>query len=123
MSFSRMIRGMAVAVVAMTAFALTTESANAQYYGHHGHRVQRGPSCYGGGFSHYSYRPGLSISLGTGYGSGIGFGYSNRMLYSRPVYHNTTHYDYHPGGYIRHRNHLHYVPGHYDLHRTGHWHR
>jgi hypothetical protein len=24
---------------------------------------------------------------------------------------------------VRHYNHYHYIPGHYDLHRTGHWHR
>jgi hypothetical protein len=22
---------------------------------------------------------------------------------------------------VRHRNHYHYVPGHYDFHDTGHW--
>jgi hypothetical protein len=22
---------------------------------------------------------------------------------------------------VRHRNHFHYVPGHYDFHETGHW--
>jgi hypothetical protein len=38
-------------------------------------------------------------------------------------WHNTSHYDYHPGGYQRHYNHYDYVPGHYDYHRTGHWDR
>lgn len=41
---------------------------------------------------------------------------------SYPRWHDTTHYDWHPGGFYRHRNHYHYVPGHYDLHRDGHWH-
>ncbi|TWU29431.1 hypothetical protein [Bythopirellula polymerisocia] len=36
-------------------------------------------------------------------------------------YHDTSHYDYHPGGYVRHYNHFDYVPGHYDYHQTGHW--
>lgn len=36
-------------------------------------------------------------------------------------WHNTSHYDWHPGYYRRHRNHYHYMPGHYDYHRTGHW--
>ncbi len=36
-------------------------------------------------------------------------------------WHDTSHYDYHPGRYVRHRNHFHYEPGHYDLHETGHW--
>lgn len=39
-----------------------------------------------------------------------------------PVWHDTTHLDYHPGGLVPHRNHFHYVPGHYDVHRTGHYH-
>jgi hypothetical protein len=30
--------------------------------------------------------------------------------------------DYHPGYSWRHGNHFHYEPGHYDLHRDGHWH-
>ena len=41
--------------------------------------------------------------------------------YNRSTWHNTSHWDYHPGGYVRHNNHYDYVPGHYDYHRTGHW--
>lgn len=37
-------------------------------------------------------------------------------------WHDTSHYDYHPGGFERHGNHFHYVPGHWDYHQTGHWH-
>jgi hypothetical protein len=37
------------------------------------------------------------------------------------VWHDTSHYDYHPGEFIRHGNHYHYVPGHYDYHPQGHW--
>ena len=40
---------------------------------------------------------------------------------SYPQWHDTSHYDWHPGGFVPHGNHYHYVPGHYDLHRTGHW--
>ncbi|HRX80733.1 MAG TPA: hypothetical protein P5307_16805 [Pirellulaceae bacterium] len=36
-------------------------------------------------------------------------------------YHDTTHYDWHPGQYYRHGGHYDYVPGHYDLHRSGHY--
>jgi hypothetical protein len=36
-------------------------------------------------------------------------------------WHNTSHYDYHPGEIRRHGNHYHYTPGHYDLHEDGHW--
>ena len=38
-------------------------------------------------------------------------------------WHDTSHYDFHPGGFERHRNHYHYVPPHYDYHRDGHWDR
>ncbi len=37
------------------------------------------------------------------------------------VWHDTSHYDYHPGEYVRHGNHYDYIPGHWDYHRTGHW--
>lgn len=36
-------------------------------------------------------------------------------------WHDTSHYDYHPGGFVQHYNHYDYVPGHYDYHQTGHW--
>ncbi|WP_198422194.1 hypothetical protein [Gimesia chilikensis] len=73
----------------------------------------------------------FSLNLGNGYG------YSNygnfrgryRSYNARPYYHgrrhsywhDTSHYDYHPGGFYRHRNHYHYQPGHYDYHQSGHW--
>jgi hypothetical protein len=39
----------------------------------------------------------------------------------QPVWHDTTHWDYHPGTFRPHGNHVHYVPGHYHRHQTGHW--
>jgi hypothetical protein len=39
-----------------------------------------------------------------------------------PVWHDTTHVDYHPGGFVPHYDHFDYVPGHYHIHHTGHWH-
>ena len=36
-------------------------------------------------------------------------------------WHNTSHYDYHPGQYVRHGNHLDYQPAHYDWHPEGHY--
>lgn len=36
-------------------------------------------------------------------------------------WHDTTHYDYVPPSLVRHRNHFHYQPGGYILHRDGHW--
>jgi hypothetical protein len=56
--------------------------------------------------------------LGNGYRN---FSYGYRPIYTGPVWHDTTHYDYHPGQVVPHGNHLDYVPGHYDLHRSGHW--
>ena len=60
---------------------------------------------------------------GCGYGGYGGYGYS---AYSPVInhgwYHNTGHFDYHPGGFVPHGNHFDYVPGHYDWHNTGHWH-
>lgn len=51
-----------------------------------------------------------------------GYGPSNCYGGPRRVWHDTTHLDYHPGEFVRHRGHYHYVPGHYDVHETGHWH-
>lgn len=62
-----------------------------------------------------------------GYGGGCGYGrYPYNAFYGgwgggHAHWHDTTHYDYHPGEFVRHRNHFHHVPGHYDLHEEGHW--
>ena len=72
----------------------------------------------------------VRFSFGTGggyYGHNHGWGgydgYHGRRGRRGRVWHDTSHYDYHPGGFQRHRNHYHYVPGHYDFHRDGHWDR
>jgi hypothetical protein len=81
-------------------------------YGYgHGHTHQFGGytqrwSGYGGGY-------------GAGYGGGYGIGYEG---YRAPVYHDTSHYDYHPTRVVPHGNHYDVIPGHYHYHRTGHWH-
>jgi|SRR5690606_37000778 len=67
------------------------------HHGHHG--WHRGP-VYNGGYGHH------------GHG----------RIHRYPRWHDTSHYDYHPGGWQRHYDHYHYVPGHYDWHQTGHWH-
>ncbi|MCA9077735.1 MAG: hypothetical protein KDA93_22100 [Planctomycetaceae bacterium] len=76
---------------------------------------------------------GASAQAGHGFGWSGGHAHSNHgfhgtyvpQVYNYPTYHqtwhNTSHYDYHPGGFQRHGNHAHYVPGHVDLHRTGHF--
>jgi hypothetical protein len=48
-------------------------------------------------------------------------GYHDHHYRGRRTWHDTSHYDYHPGEFVRHRNHYHYVPGHYDYHEDGHW--
>ncbi len=64
---------------------------------------------------------------------GFGFGYRGhihrgfygrqyRSFYNYPSYHDTSHFDYHGPSLQRHYNHYHYVPGHYDFHRSGHYH-
>ncbi len=70
----------------------------------------------GGTFSGYNV-PRSATPRTTYYGGG----YNN--FYRGPVWHDTSHYHYHPGGFVPHGNHFHYIPGHYDLHRSGHWHR
>lgn len=57
-----------------------------------------------------------------GWGRGWYGGHRHYGHYHSPrVWHDTSHFDYHPGGYVRHYNHYHYVPGHYHYHGTGHW--
>lgn len=67
---------------------------------HYGHSHYR--SYYGGPYS---------------YGRSTGY-----RGYSHSRYHDTSHYDYHPGYYQRHYDHYDYVPGHYHYHRSGHYH-
>lgn len=128
------ILSVAVAVVALS-FVGSSE-ASAQGYGcSSGYGA---PSYYGGGYS----SPGLSVNIGYrspggysnpnyGYGgfnsgwggynqSGFG-GYPSYGSHVHRTWHNTTHLDYDPPSLVPHRGHLDYVPGHYDLHRTGHW--
>ena len=42
---------------------------------------------------------------------------------SRHVWHNTSHFDYHPTERVWHGNHIDVIPGHFDYHNTGHWDR
>ena len=70
------------------------------------------------GRPHYSY---YNVGYG-GYDSCYRGGYYSAYGgYGGGVWHDTSHYDYHPGEFVRHRNHYHYVPGHYDFHEDGHW--
>ncbi len=64
---------------------------------------------------------GIQIGPRYGYSGGHYGGYGHRSHRGHYDWHDTSHYDYHPGGFQRHNNHYHYVPGHYDYHRSGHW--
>jgi hypothetical protein len=74
-------------------------------HGSYAYRGYRSYNNYGG----YRYQP-YSRHY-SGYRGGHGHAH----------WHDTSHYDYHPGGFQRHYDHYHYVPGHYDFHREGHW--
>jgi hypothetical protein len=102
-------------VAVVVAFSTFGSPARAGDFGIHlagpGYHVDLGRAHYGGGY-YDGYR---------GYRS-VGYGYPGRDCYrGYKVWHDTSHYDYHPGEFVRHRNHFHYVPGHYDYHETGHW--
>ena len=125
-----------VAASAVLALSMAFSSqASAQHYGC--------GSGYGGGYS----SPRISFSVGYGGRSGYGSGYSsfnsgysgygnsgyggysgfnNYPVYgghSHRTWHDTSHLDYHAPSVVPHSGHYDYVPGHYDLHQTGHWDR
>lgn len=62
---------------------------------------------------HRSYYRGAGFHGGHG---GWGHGWSGGHSW-----HDTSHFDYHPGGYVPHYDHVDYVPGHWDYHQQGHW--
>ncbi len=102
--------GMA-ALAALTLVGLDSSAAKARGFGFH----------YGGRNVH------VDIGNPHGYRNQVAYRRSARSYYptqrSRGHYswHDTSHYDYHPGSYVRHRNHYDYTPGHYDFHREGHF--
>jgi len=97
------------AIVAFGTFASPAQAGDfAIHFGGPGYHVDigrphDGRAYYGG---HRAVRYGGYGNYGHGHGE----------------WHDTSHYDYHPGEVVRHRNHFHYVPGHYDFHETGHYH-
>ena len=74
----------------------------------------------GYGFGQMNVPPGLYTAPPFQYRAGFGGPYGG-YGYSQPVWHDTSHYDYHPGYYVPHGNHLDFVPGHYDFHQSGHY--
>ena len=87
---------------------LAPESASADGWRYQPYRY------YGGRIGTYGHRP--------------YYGYSHRSHYpsygyGRSWYHDTSHWDYHPGYTVWHGDHYDYIPGHYHWHQDGHWHR
>lgn len=103
-------RKMLVIASLFALFGRNSESAQAggvQFYvGTRYGGIYSGSPSYGNSYYGNSY-----------YGGSYGYSRGGR------AWHDTSHYDYHPGGYAPHRNHYDYVPGHYDYHQTGHWDR
>jgi hypothetical protein len=87
----------------------TTAEAGSKHHGHHGHHGHGHHAVHRHTLPYYGWQPRV-------YASPIA------PLYRPQIYHDTTHYDYHPTTVYRHGNHYHVQPGHYDLHRSGHWH-
>ena len=94
----------------------SAETASAGWGPGNGYRANSyGNSAYG----HQNYgnqtRRGYAQSGYSNWGGGYGGGHSD--------YHNTTHFNYQPPTINRHGNHFDSNPGHYDLHRSGHYDR
>lgn len=104
---SIMKRFLLIAAIVLGVFGVANVS-DVQAGGGHIHSYNN----YGYGNSYYN----------SGYGYGVG-GWGGGYGWNQPYWHDTSHYHYHPTTIYQHGNHFHVVPGHYDLHRTGHWHR
>jgi len=101
-----------VASVAFLAVGANAEDAKAQgfHFSSGGVHVDFGHPH--GGYRHFGHSRHAPHSVFHGSGHWGGHG----------RWHDTTHLDYHPGGFVPHFNHFHYVPGHYDVHHSGHFH-
>jgi hypothetical protein len=79
--------------------------------------------------SHYSYNRGFygGPRVYSSYGSrglpGIYYGRHGQGHHGHGghYWHDTSHFDYHPGGFVPHYDHYDYIPPHYDWHQEGHW--
>ena len=116
---------LALAVTALITFASSNAQAQIALHGPHGGGVHIG----GGGISLH----GGGAHWGGGHGGHWGGGHSGhwggghwggggivRPYVPAHTWHDTSHYDYHPGRVVRHGNHFDYQPGHYDWHQQGH---
>jgi hypothetical protein len=104
-----------LAIAAITILAAGGAAAEA------GHGSRSGHYSYNRGF-YGGYGPRISFYSGRGL-PGVYYGRSHHGHHGHghAYWHDTSHYDFHPGGYERHYDHYHYVPSHYDWHQDGHW--
>lgn len=120
-----------VVIVTLAALVLTagTSAANAQVWGHgYSGGISLGHGAYYG--SHSGYQGGLYSGVGVSTGlapryysphNSVQTYVSPGIRVIRPRWHDTTHLDYHAPSLYRHGSHYHFVPGHYDVHHTGHY--
>lgn len=108
-----------IAIVCAGALGTSVFASNAEaQWGHgyasrgHGHS-QHAYTAPAYGYGGYGYSPQIRSYSNYNYGTGYGYG----------GYHNTSHYDYRSPSVYRHGGHLHFQPGHYDIHRSGHGHQ
>ncbi len=123
--------GITLAATALMAIASDQAQAQVAVHGPFGGGIHVG----GGGISVHGpssgYNSGHSNHLGGGHfnagspwgGNHWGNGF-HRPIHGSHVpshtWHDTSHWDYHPGQYVPHGNHFDYQPGHYDFHQQGH---
>ena len=106
-----MMKKFTLSLAAVAAFALLTFDAGTAEAAH-GFR----------GFGIHLGGRNVHLDIGRPHGSHFYDSYQTSFYAPAPrVWHDTSHYDYDPGGYVPHRNHCDYVPGHFDYHRSGHW--
>lgn len=113
---TKLILAPVVAVALALGAGAETKTAKADDFGFHiagpGYHLDIGRTH---GHRYRSYRAHRAhIGHGHGHGHGWGRGYGR-------VWHDTSHLHYHSGGLVPHYDHYHYVPGHWDVHHTGHW--
>lgn len=110
-------RMLLLGIAALVVVGLSSESfaGHRRFYGGRGVRIANYYSPYNA--------PNVPYDLYTappfqyrGYSGGYGWGGPY------PTWHDTSHFDYHPGYVVPHGNHLDFVPGHYDFHPSGHYH-
>ncbi len=94
------------AVAAIALMSLAADPAKAAGFGWY----------FSSGPSYQTYYNPTPIYYNSGFGQG-GFHDDHHA----DDWHDTSHLHYRPARFLRHGNHFDYVPGRYEIHRTGHW--